>query len=354
MQKKSNKKSKSKARKVQRRGKGRRGESLSSAPVAVSDNLQQFVRFAGGKNSSNLRVSTILPLFQICSNSRASSADVIGSFLVTTSSASEQFDSICLSSTVGLHNPVVDTETIVDYISPILQLLGTAFVRYKIDECRFIYEPQSSTTVDDRLVFAFAEDPDHPLIVPPDGEQPTTQDNLLALSTSVAFAPWRSWSLDVSRSVKQDLLYTFNESGNDTNRFTFFGSMGCVSSKLYTGTTVSPTVYGVLYMRVTFEFVEFCPIIRGFTPTTTAVQTVQRSRVRKRCRLVKGASTSSCKEDDERCESSESAQVETCASPDVETWTANPSFKASEPIQTSCLNQRSKPAQPKLNKLILQ
>jgi len=253
----SNKKSKaSKARKINRKKSNRGGQSgfNSSAAVAVSNDLQQFVKFSAGRKDSTLRVHAQIPLYQISSNSTAGSTPQIGSFLAN----GVNYAHLALNPLYGLNNPVgAPFETAVSYLSPVTNLLGATFVRYQIHKLKFCYEPQSSTTVNDRLVFAFAEDPDHPLIRVEDN---LTQDDLLSLSTSIAFAPWRSWEMDVSSTIKQDLMYVYDESSQTTNRFAFYGIMGCVSSFIPTTDDTPATVYGILYGNITIDFVEFCPV----------------------------------------------------------------------------------------------
>jgi len=247
----------------------------SSAPIAVSNDLQQFVTFDRGSKENTLRMSCCIPLYQICSNSYAASNLNIGGL---SRDSSTNFASVSIGALGGTES---DSTTDVNqlYLSPVLQLQGSSFVRYAMTKCMFVYEPQSPTTVSDRLVFAYANDPDHPMINP-DGTIPS-QATLLALSDSVAFAPWRSWSLDVSKTVRQDLLYTSPDSTNpDLNRFSYFGAIGCVPSIEPTSNT-PVTVYGILYGCFEIEFREFCPLIQGFTPST--LTRIKSSGYTKRC-----------------------------------------------------------------------
>lgn len=269
----------------ERAGLGVRGFA-SDAPIAVSDDLQQFVRFERGSKDSNLMITCCIPLYQICSN-RFTTSLVTGGL---SQDGTSNFASVSLGATGG-----TDSSSTADvdrtYLSPVLLLQGTSFVRYAIRKMKFIYEPQSPTTTTDRMIFAFANDPNHPNINPT-GDVPT-QSNLLALSDSVAFAPWRSWSLDVSKSVNQNLLYTFEEDNSPAeNRFTFFGAIGCVPSVQPTVATPT-TIYGILYGCFTIEFREFCPLIEGFTPTT-------RSLLRKRG-FRKTCSDPECKSCQRKC-----------------------------------------------------
>jgi len=246
----------------------------STAPIAVSDDLQQYVHFERGSKDSNLIVSCCIPFYQICSNSFTTSLVTGG----LSRDGTTNFASVGLGSLGGtITSGGLDVDT--GYLSPVLKLQGTSFVRYGVRKCQFIYEPQSPTTGTDRMVFAYANDPNHPNVNPTDSSP--TQASLLALSDSVAFAPWRSWSLDVSKSVNQNLLYTFEESTLSLeNRFTFFGAIGCVpSNQPLVATPV--TVYGILYACIVIEFREFCPLVEDFTPSTFSL--IKRKGYKKPC-----------------------------------------------------------------------
>jgi hypothetical protein len=211
-------------------------------------------------------MTACVPLTQIGGSSYHSSTLTIGGFKSPTYATNSSFPYFTLSST-QLNYVESSSDTVVDYLSPIFKLIATSFVRYRVLKLKFIYEPQSATDIKDRLVFAYANDPAHPMVQ--QSNLTATQANLLALSDSVAFAPWRSWSLDVSSEVKQDLLYTYNQTTTSTldNRFNMFGAMGCVPSLQPTSETVG-VVYGILYAQIQFEFIEFCPLIQGFTAST--------------------------------------------------------------------------------------
>lgn len=189
----------------------------------------------------------------------------MGGFLNADIATTGNVINVELSSTGGETIGLIGSETIFDYISPVFKLLGNCFVRYQIKGLKFIYEPQSTTTVEDRLVFAYANDPNHPMIGPG-----SSQANLLALSDSVAFAPWKGWSLDVTTEVSQNLLYTASLTNSPLDdRFIKFGAIGCLGTFVPTVIT-TPTVYGILYARLTIEFREFCPLLVGFTPTLSS------------------------------------------------------------------------------------
>jgi hypothetical protein len=144
-----------------------------------------------------------------------------------------------------------------DYLSPVFDLIGSAFVRYRVEKLVFHYEPQCSATTTERMVFAFAVDPMHPVLW---NASVPTQSGLLSLADSVAFAPWRAWSLDVSQRLEKERLYTFSDAstsvGAFTERFSDFGVISCITSASLTSSAPS----GVLYAEIVVGFDEFCPI----------------------------------------------------------------------------------------------
>jgi hypothetical protein len=266
---KASKKSRKRKNKTSGRGKywnvpnpSTRGRGFNTnAPAAVSDDLQQFVRFQPGSKNASLKMTACIPLYQINSNYYSGSLVKGGLSLTPTNS----FPMATLTATGGYYT-AGGTDSARDFISPVFKLIGNSFVRYRITQCKFCYEPQSATDIKDRLVFAYANDPEHPMIKLTPANM--TQDNLLALSDSVAFAPWRSWEMDVSKEINQNLLYTYNQdtTGESDNRFNMFGAIGCIASVEPTETTAM-TIYGILYGCFTIEFVEFCPLLQGFTPS---------------------------------------------------------------------------------------
>ena len=228
----------------------------TNAPSAVSDDLQQFVRFGQGARGSTLRMHVRVPLYQVNSNYHDGSSMIRGGLSRTTT---DSFPYVALGATAGYYaGGGTDTEKA--YLSPALDNMGSNFVRYSMVQCRFLYEPQSSTATSDRLIFAFASDPEHPNIK---GTPATaSQSKLLALQDSVAFAPWRSWELDISqslRSLSKDPLYTYNQDTQEyDNRFMSFGAIGCVPS-VEPSSTTPMTVYGILYSDFIIDFIEMDP-----------------------------------------------------------------------------------------------
>ncbi len=232
------------------------GGMVGNAPIAVSDDLQQYVRFSAGGRDGRLCVDACIPLYQINSNYHDGTNLIKGGLSL---SPTNSFPYAALTAVGGFYGGG-GSDVDKDYISPIFNFLGSTFVRYRTSRCEFIYEPQSTTTVADRLVFAFANDPEHPKIKSTPAA--ASQSNFLALQDSVAFAPWRAWSLDVSQIVNPNgEYYTYNQDSTTEldNRFLAFGAIGCLAS-VEPSSTTAMTIYGILYARIKFEYYELCPI----------------------------------------------------------------------------------------------
>lgn len=147
------------------------------------------------------------------------------------------------------------------WISPHVPLLSLAFDRYIMRKLVFHYEPQAAATVGDRMVFAWTDDPTHPFLST-DGAifSNTNVSQLAQLVTkdSVAFMPWKEWSLEVP--VSEDERFMYN-GGGDTSmaetRWTAFGSLSCVGS-------LAPTLtqYGILYASLVVDLLDPVPIVQ--------------------------------------------------------------------------------------------
>lgn len=225
---------------------------MLGAPVGVSSDIQQYTKFSAGRSSDSLRMRSCAAICQV--NRETSTTNGTGMAFPGGNNA--------LSCQLNLTQPAVlsngGTKVNVDFTSPVFDLIASAFVRYRVNGLKFHYEPQAAATTSERLVFAFAEDPMHPLLwnatVP-------TQSKLLALSDSIAFAPWRSWTMDVSRRLVDQSFYTFTDPSTTVasfaERFSDFGVISLVTSSV-SQAQVSPC--GVLYMEIDLELIEFCPI----------------------------------------------------------------------------------------------
>jgi len=157
------------------------------------------------------------------------------------------------------------------WISPHLPLLSLAFDRYRMQSLKFIYEPQSTAVISDRLVFAWTDDPSHPFLSssgvygqPSLGRKTPSQLQLLVTPDSMPFMPWKRWSLPVP--VAQDERFLFSGSAqngpdqNLINRFACFGAFSCVASTS-DATTPVPVIYGILYAQMVLDLFDPVPIV---------------------------------------------------------------------------------------------
>lgn len=245
------------AGKVQQRKKNNRAnggtqQSVMSAPAAVSSHGRQFVRFlATTQGSKRMLVK--------CALAEIANGSTVGAFLFA---AATECVSAQLSPTLVRRKTFVGTTMVADdMISPVLDLEGSAYTRYRVNSLKFEYDPQSATSSDGRYIFAYAADPAHPIIASVTTNTPTTA-GLESLTDVMPFGAWEPWVLDVSASVskfRQEWLYTSPQDASATavsadDRLGFFGSCACLSPGAGTGQK------GLLYMIIDIEFAEFCPI----------------------------------------------------------------------------------------------
>lgn len=250
---------------------------MTGAPVSVSQDLQQYTRFSNnGREGLTMHVcAAICNLARISISTGSGNAGMI--FPTGAPAVSAQ---------LNLTDPAIlnlsGTKILEEYISPVFDLVGSAFARYRFRKLCFHYEPQAAATTTERMVFAFAADPVHPLLW--NGTTPTEQD-LLALSDSVAFAPWKSWSMDVTAAVNKNkqMLYTFSDPSTTvaefSERFSDVGVISCVTSS----SSSTSTSCGVLYMEAVVDMEEFCPI-----SLTEPVSTLKLGSKKKFIRLCHG------------------------------------------------------------------
>jgi len=153
-----------------------------------------------------------------------------------------------------------------NWLSPQLSLMAYAFDRYRMTALEWVYEPQATTSVDDRLVLAYTDDPDHPIVGAnwDSSSTPTTtptQTDLLITPDSVAFAPWMPWVLrcPVER-IDDKYVATSGAAGSiggAQGRLAFHGNVACVAF------SATPATYGILYCRATYDFSDPVPTVHG-------------------------------------------------------------------------------------------
>jgi hypothetical protein len=258
-----------------------------SAPAAVSTSRRAFINYrsvvVNGRQA--LQIHASVPICEIGNDSK------YGNGLHVQSLTSTPID--CQLASLNPYQMVVtgNTSTYLtapaqaSWVSPHVPLLATAFDRYQADSLVFHYEPQSTSTVSDRLVFAWCEDPLHPFLSANGAygfgtSTSLTQLQQLVTADSVAFMPWKPWSLKcpVSRDIKY--LYDTN-TGDETQtretssaRFTEFGSFSCVASAV----GGDPIQYGVLYAEVILTLIDPVPIIQKLGAAPGQIMRMLRSR----------------------------------------------------------------------------
>jgi len=225
------------------------------APAATSAYVKQYVDFYGTGETLGMRGK--LALFDV------STSGNVGTFNGLVGGGSAIGVSACRLSPTS---PTTTTTAVayssaVGFISPALDLLGSAFTRYKQKKAVFHYLPLFTTNSTQQLIFGFAADPCHPQLSASTATAPTFS-GIESLSDSRPFAPWCEWKMDVSSKLTKEWLYLSSNSGDttagsDTARFDNWGSIACVVA---TAGTATAERYGVLYLEFDMEFKEFCPI----------------------------------------------------------------------------------------------
>jgi hypothetical protein len=225
---------------------------MMGAPAGVSQDLQQFTRFLPSSRQDGIRIHTCAAIAQVAKTIAASNGALIpGSGSSTAVSAQ-------LNMTDPAWLVVGGTKISANYVTPVFDLIASAFVRYRVKRAVFHYEPQAAATDGERLVFAFANDPLHPILW---NSTPPTSSSLLTVADSIAFMPWRAWSMDVTERLGKEDLYTYSSSSTTVaefvERFSDFGVMSCVTSSV---SQASDLPCGVIYLETEIELMEFCPI----------------------------------------------------------------------------------------------
>lgn len=235
--------------------------SSVSAPAAVSQNTPRHAyRYSSIKVGSHegIRIHSCIPIAQIgCSgagNNGFQMSPTLGGAVTT-----PQTVALTPYNAQGVEwVPTFSTySALIEYswISPHIPLVSLAFDRYRVMGCTFRYEPQSTATLSERLVFSWTDDPEHPFLSPSSnvsGTTQITQMNQLITKDSVAFMPWKKWDLPVPVSSEPKFLYDL--AGNNL-RFSNFGVMTC------TTTSGVANTYGILYVDLIVDLFDPVPIV---------------------------------------------------------------------------------------------
>jgi len=153
------------------------------------------------------------------------------------------------------------TATPAPFQSPVLQLLGGLFTRYRVNRLKFLYHPAAPTSGTSvvPMFFAYSSDPAHEL----------SQDGTilvadpLNLPNSLEFSPWLPWEMDVSKDLPIRDLYTQGEAGTSFSNIDIVQlRQSCVGGIFLTGTsngTTTASSIGELYLEIDLTFEDICP-----------------------------------------------------------------------------------------------
>jgi hypothetical protein len=232
------------------------GNGLVAAPAAMSSFMKQKITFGGKRH---LPLEFILPIATIGQSSTSGQTSAIIDGAGTPLTGMQ----LNLTHVKGQLNAGGE-DFAAEFTSQVLDLLGSAFAKFRIKKCRFHYRPQSGTNSTQELVFAFSSDPVHPLVYNVAGGTIPTTSGLLGLPDSIPFAPWAPWDMDVSGTLNKTFeFYNASSSNNEgatsnaITRFDSFGSIACIAS---TASTTTAVTYGVLYMSGELDLIELSPI----------------------------------------------------------------------------------------------
>lgn len=260
--------------------------SSSLAPAAISTSRRMAVSYSSlsASSMSGLRVVCTVPICEIGNDSKFNN----GLFVQGAGTSSASFSTVAnmlpyeMSAVAGITGgpPIPGNLGMkASYISPHLPLLALAFDRYKMNSLTFHYEPQSTSTVSDRLVFAWTDDPNHPFLSASASYNGVVPTQLQALVTpdSVAFMPWKQWSLKVPVSREPHFLYdqgnTIGTGGEtDTSRLYSFGAMTCVASAV----GGDPIQYGVLYATISIDLIDPVPIVKSISTLVASMHDLRK------------------------------------------------------------------------------
>jgi hypothetical protein len=241
---------------------------LDYAPAAVSRSRKASINYSqvtvGGRSA--LRIRSCVPLCEIGNDPYQNGLYIQGTAGAFVASVANLNPYSVPTAFINSASPGPDITGA--WISPHIPLLALAFDRYRMQSLEFIYEPQSTATVDDRLVFAWTDDPSHPFLSATGSDYlgaAPSQLELLVTEDSMAFMPWKSWTLKVPVAKDDRFMYDFaGETATDTstsNRFCDFGAFSCVAS----ASPASAVQYGILYIMVTLDLFDPVPIVSSVT-----------------------------------------------------------------------------------------
>jgi len=247
-----------------------RGNTLlqnGTAPAAVSMSGSHNISYSSVivNGQSGLRVTADVPLCQIGSDGEGNALQIINSGGTSSFVTSIGLNPYLLPLTAAWNGTAFVGATSARWISPHIPLLSVAFDRYRMVSMGLNYEPQATATLEDRLTLAWTDDPAHPFLSPlgilNTSTVARTQLDLLVTKDSVAFMPWKPWSLRLPVATDSRFLYdNVAATSLPTNRFSQFGALSCISAVPPTEGTAT---YGILYIRTCIDLFDPVPITHG-------------------------------------------------------------------------------------------
>jgi hypothetical protein len=156
-----------------------------------------------------------------------------------------------------------------DYVSPFLDLIGSAYSQYKVHKLKFIYLPTDSSIDTDTYTFAWSEDPLNPNL----STTLANSDNatiLQCVEDCVTFAGWNQWEMDVSHTLDKKFYYNYDDPGSgiitsEDAEFTRFSCPG-IFACIVTTSEGAPTKaqVGTLWAEFEIEFKSISPCTQTY------------------------------------------------------------------------------------------
>lgn len=156
-------------------------------------------------------------------------------------------------------------------LGPQLSFAAASNGQFRWKKLIFHYEPTYTTASDANFVFAFSRDPANSAF----GVSQNTnaafpnQASLLLASSSIAFAPWIPWSMEVEVDSTQKYkrfpaVYGNNATAVYTDNDMRFANAGCISLIVNKSNGTNSESTGVIYMEGIVEFDDPVPVTTSY------------------------------------------------------------------------------------------
>lgn len=251
------------------------------APAAVSQWHGPRYSFLPSSEKGALRIHFIQPLcYLINANASGAFQGQAGPFRFQADPGTGTFTQTDIATvmmtpgTIGAAKATSTTQWTQYQVIPdsiFLQILASAFSKYRVSDMKLHYMPTCPTSYDAQVALAFATDVDHPVLglrsyYTGGGAIPPNFNTIKLSSNSVVFAGWLPWSAEFICEKHQE-YYTFNNTKADRgistsltsipsmqDRWSYFGCISGAASGVNTGTL------GELFWEQTVELSDFSPI----------------------------------------------------------------------------------------------